>query len=119
MRKHATGQRFTHRRQADTFRALSLIIFVATFMIIIFDPVKDIGNRRKHGVSLTAVHDFEWDEALSTRDTRQDYGEDRMIAIGYIGLRLHVVVYVDRQDVRRIISLRKANAREVSRYAET
>jgi len=41
-----------------------------------------------------------------------------MRAIAYIGDRLHYVVYVDRAEVRRIISLRKANLREVKRYAE-
>jgi uncharacterized DUF497 family protein len=41
-----------------------------------------------------------------------------MIGIAYIGLRLFVVVYVDRSEVRRIISLRKANRREINRYAE-
>lgn len=88
-------------------------------MVITFDPAKDISNRRKHCVPLAMARDFEWNDALVTRDTRRDYGENRMIAIGYIGLRLYVVVYVDRQDARRIISLRKANAREVSHYAET
>ena len=39
--------------------------------------------------------------------------------IGYIGDRLYYVVYVEREEVRRIISLRKANLREVQRYAET
>lgn len=42
-----------------------------------------------------------------------------MVAIGYIGLRLHVAVYVDREDERRVISLRKANKREVGFYAQT
>ncbi|MFB9290725.1 hypothetical protein ACFFTM_20515 [Pseudoduganella plicata] len=42
-----------------------------------------------------------------------------MCAIAYIGDRLHYVVYVDREEVRCIISLRKANLREVKRYAET
>jgi uncharacterized DUF497 family protein len=42
----------------------------------------------------------------------------RLEAIGYIGDRLHVVIYSLRADVVRIISLRKANAREVKRYAE-
>lgn len=42
-----------------------------------------------------------------------------MVAMGYIGQRLYVVVYVDRADSRRIISLRKANQREEKRYAET
>lgn len=46
-----------------------------------------------------------------------------MVALGYIGLRIMVVVFVDRppelSTERRIISLRKANTREVKRYAET
>jgi uncharacterized DUF497 family protein len=47
-----------------------------------------------------------------------DYGEARMCAIAYISLRLYFVVYVDRANVRRVISLRKANLKEVQRYAE-
>ena len=50
-------------------------------------------------------------------DTRRDYGEERMIALCAIGQRIYCVVYVDREDVRRIISLRKANYREVMDYA--
>lgn len=38
--------------------------------------------------------------------------------IGYIGLTLHFVAFVDRDQTRRIISLRKANRKEVNRYAE-
>ena len=43
----------------------------------------------------------------------------RMIGIGYIGDRLFNVVFVERGEERRIISLRKANQREVKRYAKT
>ena len=63
------------------------------------------------------VLDFEWIDAVAWEDVRRPYGEARMVAIGYIGLRLYVVVYVDRDDSRRIISLRKANSREVNFYA--
>ena len=42
-----------------------------------------------------------------------------MPALGYIGGRLFDVVVVGRVEARRIISLRKANQREVRRYAET
>ena len=56
-------------------------------------------------------------------DTRRNYGEARMVALGYIGLRIMSMVFVDRPPEqpteRRIISLRKANQREVKRYAET
>lgn len=51
-------------------------------------------------------------------DERKEYGEAHMCAIGYIENRLYVVVYVDCADGRRIISLRKANLREVKQYAE-
>jgi len=67
---------------------------------------------------LAAAAEFEWDEALTWIDERKNYGEERMCAIGYIGMRLFYVVFVDRESVRRIVSLRKANSREVRRYAE-
>lgn len=83
-----------------------------------FDPAKDVINREKHGVSLADAADFEWDSAVTWPDQRGGYGEHRMIGLGYIGLRLFAVVYVDRDDSRRIISLRKANQREINRYAQ-
>lgn len=42
-----------------------------------------------------------------------------MIGFGYLGLRLVCVVFADRGDERRVICQRKANSREVARYAET
>jgi uncharacterized DUF497 family protein len=53
---------------------------------------------------------------LIWQDTRRDYGEARMIALGLIGTRLYCVVYVDRENVRRVISLRKANNKEKILY---
>jgi uncharacterized DUF497 family protein len=88
-------------------------------MNIAFDPFKDLSNIEKHGVSLQAAEVFEWDTAVAWPDHRSAYGEARMIALGYIGNRIYNIVFVDRDGVRRIISLRKANQREVNRYAET
>jgi uncharacterized DUF497 family protein len=92
-------------------------------MNVTFDPVKDAVNMAKHGVSLTEAASFEWDAAVVWPDQRSDYGEARMVALGYIGLRIMAVVFVDRPadkpNERRIISVRKANTREVKRYAET
>ncbi|MDX3895053.1 BrnT family toxin [Pusillimonas sp.] len=62
---------------------------------------------------------FEWDDAVTWEDVRRSYGESRMVAIGYIGRRLYVVVYLDRDGSRRVISLRKANKQEVDFYAQT
>ena len=88
-------------------------------MVITFDSTKDANNSKKHGVSLGQAAGFEWDEAISWPDLRRDYGEPRMIAIGYIGKRLFVMAFVDRGAERRIISLRKANKREEQIYAQT
>jgi uncharacterized DUF497 family protein len=86
-------------------------------MEIVFDEAKDSKNQSKHGLSLSEAVKLEWDEALTWQDTRRDYGEVRLIAIGVIGDRLYCVVYVDHETTRRIISLRKANCREGKFYA--
>lgn len=92
-------------------------------MHVTFDPAKEAANLAKHGVSLLDAVDFEWETAVVWPDQRRDYGEPRMVALGYIGLRIMALVYVDRPPEhpteRRIISVRKANRREVHRYAET
>lgn len=69
-------------------------------------------------MSLADATASEWDTVWSWPDLRRLYNESRSAGIGCIGLRLHVVVFTDRGDVRRIIRLRKANAREVARYAK-
>jgi hypothetical protein len=88
-------------------------------MKVTFDPRKDARNAAKHGVSLSLAEQFEWETALIWTDSREDYGEDRQCAIGYVGLRLYVVVFVEVADGLRIISLRKANNAEVKRYASS
>ena len=56
---------------------------------------------------------------LSLLDGREDYGEERWIALGWIKAVMGVVVYVERtDDVIRIISARKATKSEVRRYEQ-
>lgn len=85
---------------------------------ITFDTTKDSLNIAKHGVSLVEASKFEWDTAVTWTDDRRSYGEARIAGIGYIGQRLYYIAFVGRNDSYRIISLRKANSREVRRYAE-
>lgn len=68
-------------------------------------------------MSLAEAIKLEWDWLLAVQDTRHEYGELRMIGYAPIETRVFCVVFVDRDDERRIISLRKANDREVKRYA--
>lgn len=85
-------------------------------MEIEFDPKKNEVNLRKHGCELSLALELNWEKASVWVDTRTDYGEPREIAILPIGERLYCVVFVIRGEVRRIISLRKANEREVRNY---
>lgn len=83
-----------------------------------FDPTKDATNQAKHGVSLAVANELDWDAALIWIDDRLEYGEARMIALAPATLTLYYVAFVDRGDVRRIISARRANRREVKHYVE-
>jgi uncharacterized DUF497 family protein len=85
-------------------------------MNIGFDPAKDVSNISKHSVSLALAATIEWETLWAKPDTRCDYGEIRMIGYALIGKRLYCVVFTDRDNERRIISLRKANQREVKNY---
>jgi uncharacterized protein len=49
---------------------------------------------------------------LSQVDDRADYGETRIKAIGEVDGIVLTVIYTDRDDVRWIISARKANRKE-------
>jgi len=85
---------------------------------IVFDPEKDATNLSKHGVPLAAAAELDWDAALAWIDDRADYGEQRIVALAPMGDRLFFVVFVDRDEARRVISLRRANRREVSHYVK-
>ena len=84
-----------------------------------FDPVKSDSNADKHGMPLTDAEDFEWETAVVKEDARKSYAEPRFLATGYVGQRLHVMVFCMRAECIRVISLRQANRREERIYANT
>lgn len=88
-------------------------------MRIEFDPDKDRANRDRHGFSLVLAVELDWDAALIWVDERFDYDETRMIALAPKTGILYYVAFVDRGEVRRIISLRRANRREVKHYVQS
>lgn len=88
-------------------------------MQIEFDPAKDAANQAKHGVPLSMADELDWEAALVWVDDRLEYNERRMIALAPKTEILYYVAFVDRGDVRRVISLRRANRREVKHYVES
>lgn len=85
-------------------------------MKIEFDPAKSAKNARERGLPFDLIEKFDWESAVFSADVRFDYPETRIIALGYVGKRLHVVCCTGIPGGVRIISFRKANEREVLRY---
>jgi uncharacterized DUF497 family protein len=79
-----------------------------------WDEAKRQENLNKHQIDFTAIEGFDWPNAVIEQSPRG--GEMRYMARGYIGHRLHTVIYTRRGNRRRIISLRKANPREMNEY---
>ncbi|MDR5825807.1 BrnT family toxin [Caballeronia sp. LZ043] len=87
-------------------------------MDITYDPPKDEANIGKHGLSLKVAEMIDWSEVMSYVDTRRDYKEVREVGFAPIGTRLYCVVFTQRGETMHVISLRKANDREVRNYAQ-
>lgn len=87
-------------------------------MEIDFDPGKDAVNRAKHGLSLADAARLEWEDAFILPDDRAAYGERRLRVYAMLDGRLHMAAVTFRGPVLRVISLRKANRREVRRYGQ-
>jgi hypothetical protein len=81
-----------------------------------FDPTKNERNIASRGISFEVAEQFEWDTAMIAEDLRRAYGERRFQALGFIAGRLHAMVFTPRAGKVHVISLRKANRRELRRY---
>jgi uncharacterized DUF497 family protein len=81
-----------------------------------WDEVKRERNLLAHKVDfIDGVPLFEG-QLLEMVDDRYDYGKTRIRCLGELGGRIYVVIYPWRGERRRIISARKANAREQRAY---
>lgn len=87
-------------------------------MEVSFDPAKNERNVRDRGLSFERAADFDFESAVFQLDTRRNYGESRMRALGRVAGRVHVLVFAETAQGIRVISFRKANAREVKRYEQ-
>ncbi|MEP7245272.1 MAG: BrnT family toxin, partial [Gammaproteobacteria bacterium] len=78
-----------------------------------------LSNLQLHGLDF-AQADAIWDGfAVTFEDVRESYGERRWVAVGWLGLDIVVLVYAERDDDIRYISLRKATPYETKIFAET
>ncbi len=82
-----------------------------------WDEQKNKINRQKHGLAFEEAKEICNGFVLTRVDDRFDYGEERFISLGSMaGIAVIVVVHVDRNDVIRILSARRANRAERNIY---
>ncbi|MBA3612779.1 MAG: BrnT family toxin [Nitrospirales bacterium] len=85
-------------------------------MVFEWDDDKQEGNLKKHGVDFLDVVRIFANPVLEWIDTRQDYGEERTISIGFTEEDYFVVVSTWRRERRRINSAWKAGRDEKEKY---
>lgn len=84
-----------------------------------WDEDKNKENIRKHGLDFADAWEIFESPLLTAPGTREEYGEDRWIGVGFLRNFVAVVAYAERvEDVIRIISLRKALKHERTRFEE-
>jgi uncharacterized protein len=83
-----------------------------------WDEAKDARNRAKHGLSLAMAVRLDWASGQVEEDIRADYGEVRIQLLAKLDGRVHLCVYTVRDGKNRVISLRKANRREIMKYEQ-
>jgi uncharacterized DUF497 family protein len=87
-------------------------------MYVEFDAIKNEINIRDRGISFELAASFDFESALIWQDIRKPYPELRFAALGLLDGRVHSLVFTEAAKGIRVISFRKANQREVKRYAQ-
>ena len=87
-------------------------------MDVEYDPTKNARNIKARKLSFDQARNLDWDSTHIRLDDRHDYGEQRWIALGLLDGRLHVLVFKESELGIRVVSFRKANARERRAYEQ-
>lgn len=85
-------------------------------MRIEYDAAKRNITLRSRGLDMADAGGVFEGETITVEDDRRDYGETRYITVGFLADRMVFVAWTPREGARRIISIRKANARERELY---
>ena len=87
-------------------------------MEITYDQSKNLHNIQNRNLPFDRAREFDFETALFAIDKRKNYGEIRRCALGYLGNRLHALVFTETTTGIRVISFRKANKREIESYEQ-
>jgi uncharacterized DUF497 family protein len=84
-------------------------------MRIEFDPIKRDKTLAERGLDFTKAGLVFAGKHLTREDIREDYDELRFQTAGWLEGRIVILVWTPRGEARRIISMRKANEREIAK----
>jgi uncharacterized DUF497 family protein len=87
-------------------------------MEIEFDDEKRQKTLEQRGLDFADAARLFEGVSFTLSDERTDYGETRLFTVGFLDERMVLVVWTPRGEGRRIISMRKCNAREQQRFGE-
>jgi uncharacterized protein len=85
-------------------------------MRYLWDETKRQTNLKTHGLDFADAPRVFGGPMVLIEDTREDYGEQRMIGIGLLETLVVLVVHVESDETIRIISMRKADSDETDLY---
>jgi len=86
-------------------------------MQIEFDQNKREKTLKERGLDFARAAELFAGVTVTVCDNRKDYGKIRYVTMGVIESRAVIIVWTPRGEVRRIISMRYANEREIQRYS--
>ncbi|MSQ73486.1 MAG: BrnT family toxin [Betaproteobacteria bacterium] len=87
-------------------------------MEITFDQAKRDRTLRDRGLDFVDARRVFNGETFTFADERREYGETRLITLGFLAGRMVVIGWVERSGVRHVFSMRKANEREIKTHSQ-
>jgi hypothetical protein len=115
---HAPGHSFQKTRTNYIVLTYFFYAFTIKKMEIEFDTDKRDKTLRARGLDFARAGEIFADVIITIEDIRKNYGETRWMTVGAIDGRIVILIWTPRGAVRRIISMRYANEREITRYTQ-
>jgi uncharacterized protein len=82
-----------------------------------WDEEKNVKNIRKHKINFELAKKVFFDpRRFETFDIKHSIFEERLMTVGFSGLKLLTVIFTERDNFIRIISARKAEKDEKEEY---
>jgi uncharacterized DUF497 family protein len=104
--------------QTAQFLKRDVSVYTITQMKITFDPAKRLENLANRQLDFMDAKIVLSGQVLTTEDTRKDYGEQRFQTVGFLAGRMVMVVWTPRDKTTHVISMRKCNVEEQTRYTK-